>query len=51
MQPLRWTSAMLSLTLAGKSLIEQPARLPFAVPKDGIRIPLTGITFPVTSPE
>ena len=42
---------MLSLTAAGKSLREQPERLPFAAPTDGMRIPLTGITFAVTSPE
>ena len=46
----RWISAMLSLTAAGKSLMEQPARLPFAVPTGGILIPATGITCAVTSP-
>ena len=49
-QPPRWTSAMLSFTVAGKSAIAQPARVPSAVPTGGTVMRATGITCAVRSP-
>src|SRR3954447_23029477 len=49
-QPPRCTSTMLSFTVAGKSLMEQPLRTVLAVAGGGIWIRAAGITCAVKSP-